>query len=210
MKQDLATAALLAQTSSSSNGFQLTKSKMNACRLIMLTSLLWVLVDAFIILFYVNDSSTSLMSSYPDCARCELKLERLERELSDQRKAYAKLVQTSPMRLHVDKAERIEKLKRFEYQSPESSLRKDELPEIFRKDESEEAKVKEIKEWFKEDYSDEKLNPTNWPGENGRGVVIPSNLKKQSEKRFTENQFNVVASELIALNRNVPDQRSQA
>jgi hypothetical protein len=53
-------------------------------------------------------------------------------------------------------------------------------------------------------------NPINWPGEQGRGVKIPQNLKATAKKRFKENQFNIVASDLIALNRAVPDQRPRA
>ncbi|CAF0923218.1 unnamed protein product [Rotaria sordida] len=51
-------------------------------------------------------------------------------------------------------------------------------------------------------------NPTNWHGEAGRAVVIPDELKEESKKRFGENQFNIIASDLIALNRSVKDQRS--
>lgn len=206
MSKEAGVALLPGQT----NGFQLTKSKINACRLVLLTSLLWVFIDAFIILFYLNDCGLN-MSSSPDCRRCEFKLERLERELNSQRKAYSSLLQRSP-RLDslVNRTERLEKLKLFKYQSPESLLGKDELPEIFRSDDENEAKkIKSVKDWFKEDFSLEKNNPSDWPGENGRPVVIPDKLKKEAEKRFVENQFNVVASDLIALNRSIPDQRSE-
>ena len=70
--------------------------------------------------------------------------------------------------------------------------------------------MNKLKEWFKEDHSNEPSNPSSWPGENGRAVVIPPNLKAESEKRFKENQFNIVASDLTALNRTVPDQRSES
>ena len=53
-------------------------------------------------------------------------------------------------------------------------------------------------------------NPPSWHGEQGRGVKVPSNLKASAKKRFKENQFNIVASDLIALNRAVPDQRPRA
>jgi len=51
-------------------------------------------------------------------------------------------------------------------------------------------------------------NPANWPGEGGLGVTIPSELKEESNKRFSENQFNIIASDLMALNRSIRDQRS--
>lgn len=57
------------------------------------------------------------------------------------------------------------------------------------------------------DNRDEKHNPIDWPGEYGKPVVLTGVLKAESEKRFEENQFNVVASDLIALNRTLPDNR---
>lgn len=51
-------------------------------------------------------------------------------------------------------------------------------------------------------------NPSSWPGEGGRGVAIPSHLQDEAKKRFKENQFNIIASDLIALNRSISDQRS--
>jgi polypeptide N-acetylgalactosaminyltransferase len=51
-------------------------------------------------------------------------------------------------------------------------------------------------------------NPSSWPGEGGRAVVIPTNLRDEAKKRFKENQFNIVASDLMALNRSINDQRS--
>jgi polypeptide N-acetylgalactosaminyltransferase len=54
------------------------------------------------------------------------------------------------------------------------------------------------------------LNPTSWPGENGRAVAVPAKKKTESDRRYSENQFNIVVSEMIALNRFVADQRSSA
>ncbi|CAF4535561.1 unnamed protein product [Rotaria sp. Silwood1] len=62
-----------------------------------------------------------------------------------------------------------------------------------------------IAKWF---GSDSGSNPSHWPGEGGHAVAIPSNLKDEAKKRFAENQFNIVASDLIALNRSINDQRS--
>lgn len=61
-----------------------------------------------------------------------------------------------------------------------------------------------IQQWFGSNSG----NPSNWPGEGGRAVVIPSNLQSDAKKRFKENQFNIVASDLMALNRSINDQRS--
>lgn len=57
-------------------------------------------------------------------------------------------------------------------------------------------------------YSIAATNPPNWHGEGGRAVVIPNELKEESKKRFLENQFNILASDLMALNRSIKDQRS--
>ena len=51
-------------------------------------------------------------------------------------------------------------------------------------------------------------NPPDWQGEGGRAVMVPETLKEEAKKRFTENQFNILASDLIALNRSIKDQRS--
>ena len=67
---------------------------------------------------------------------------------------------------------------------------------------------KRIKIWFKKKVTTAVTNPPEWSGEDGVAVVIPNNLKAESEKRFKENQFNIVASDLIALHRSIPDNRA--
>uniref|UniRef100_A0A1I7TWU7 Polypeptide N-acetylgalactosaminyltransferase n=1 Tax=Caenorhabditis tropicalis TaxID=1561998 RepID=A0A1I7TWU7_9PELO len=47
-------------------------------------------------------------------------------------------------------------------------------------------------------------------GQGGTGVTVPEEKKDVKEKRFLENQFNVVASEMISVNRTLPDYRSEA
>ncbi|XP_003371054.1 polypeptide N-acetylgalactosaminyltransferase 3 [Trichinella spiralis] len=47
-------------------------------------------------------------------------------------------------------------------------------------------------------------------GEMGSPVIIQSSLQSEVKARFKENQFNVVASERISLNRTLPDYRSSA
>lgn len=42
----------------------------------------------------------------------------------------------------------------------------------------------------------------------GHAVVIPDHLKKESERRFTEHHFNIVASDMMSLNRTMPDIRT--
>jgi len=50
--------------------------------------------------------------------------------------------------------------------------------------------------------------PVDLPGANGAGVKVPEHLSKLEQELFKENEFNVVASDLIALNRSVPDYRN--
>ena len=63
-------------------------------------------------------------------------------------------------------------------------------------------------EFFREELSTA-TNPATWPGENGARVDLPKKLVEVGKRRFAENNFNVVVSDLIALNRSIPDQRSQ-
>ncbi|PAA89505.1 hypothetical protein BOX15_Mlig010056g1, partial [Macrostomum lignano] len=48
------------------------------------------------------------------------------------------------------------------------------------------------------------------PGDNGAAVVVPPELAERAKILFSENQFNLVASDLMALNRTLPDYRMSA
>ncbi len=61
--------------------------------------------------------------------------------------------------------------------------------------------------WFRDEDTEER-NPAGWPGENGKAVQVPAVRKDEAKRRFKENQFNIVASDMVALNRSLPDQRS--
>lgn len=45
------------------------------------------------------------------------------------------------------------------------------------------------------------------PGDLGKPVNVPDNLKEDAKRRFTENYFNVVANELMPLDRTLADFR---
>ena len=67
--------------------------------------------------------------------------------------------------------------------------------------------IKQINKWFQKQPITT-TNPPDWPGEGGSPVVLPEELKEIAEKRYAENQFNIVASEMVALNRFLPDKRA--
>lgn len=49
--------------------------------------------------------------------------------------------------------------------------------------------------------------PHEGPGEMGKPVVIPKEDQEKMKDMFKINQFNLMASEMIALNRSLPDVR---
>jgi hypothetical protein len=74
------------------------------------------------------------------------------------------------------------------------------------KPQTETTKRSTVRKWWEVDPA--ATNPPNWHGEGGRAVAIPNELQAESKDRFKENQFNILASDLIALNRSIKDQRS--
>ncbi|XP_053214600.1 polypeptide N-acetylgalactosaminyltransferase 1-like [Panonychus citri] len=50
-------------------------------------------------------------------------------------------------------------------------------------------------------------NPSSWPGEKGKPVSIPKEEESLKNEKFKLNQFNLLASDRIALNRSLPDVR---
>lgn len=53
----------------------------------------------------------------------------------------------------------------------------------------------------------EKQNPSSWPGEDGKAVNIPKSKEQEMKELFKLNQFNLMVSDMIALNRSLADVR---
>jgi hypothetical protein len=162
---------------SSSSKYIFTKSNYQTIRIVLITSLFWVFVDAFLII-YLTDC---------DCSRFVVPCSENK-----------EIKQKEPL---INKELRLNPDLNKHRQSVSTSYQ-------FSSKNERHGFLNKLKVWFKEKPSSA-TNPPSWPGENGKGAVIPAKLKAEAEKRFKENQFNIVASELIALNRSVPDQRSQ-
>ena len=49
----------------------------------------------------------------------------------------------------------------------------------------------------------------NGPGDGGRAVKVPPHREAEAKETFKINQFNLVASDMMALNRTLPDYRME-
>ena len=181
------------------NAFALTRAKLNYCRIILLTSLFWVLVDAFVILYFTDcGASRTIIQQQPcDYSKHNNLPEGLVRseDVFGHKNDYEDELKHKNQRLH-----NVHKQKAKERASTKA-------PEPAN---GQAGFMNRLKQWFREDGSEQPSNPSHWPGENGRAVIIPDHLKEEAKRRFPENQFNIVASDIMALNRSVPDQRSSA
>jgi polypeptide N-acetylgalactosaminyltransferase len=52
------------------------------------------------------------------------------------------------------------------------------------------------------------MNPPTWPGEGGLPVSLTAEEQNKSRQTFALNEFNLVASDKVALNRTIPDNRA--
>jgi hypothetical protein len=233
------------QSSNPSSPFSMSRAKFQTFRVVLLTSLFWVLIDAFLI-FYLTDCGGNPVSG-GNSLSCEYKLEHVQMQLLQLQKDHAKLIKHLPGpdpndevgerereydaelkdrngRLHnvhaKNKKEKVHIHQQQQHGEDKAEVAGEAVVHVDRGDELTSVAAPnqpaggggffgKIKDWWREDNSAEPTNPPFWPGENGRGVVIPDHLKKESERRFKENQFNIVASDLAALNRSIPDQRSE-
>jgi len=203
----------------------LSRNKMQYFRVIFLTSLFWVFIDAFLI-FYLSDNCAVLSSGNGGHHARSLGSEGCEEQIQHLE------LQIKKLRLQINKMngraeENHDEPSNDDHHEDSIDYDKDlaaKNPRLHKMHQNKQQKkadrspsakannsfMNKIADWFKEDHSGEVHNPSSWPGENGRPVKVPASLKSEAERRFKENQFNIVASDLVALNRSVPDQRSPA
>jgi hypothetical protein len=168
-----------------------SKTKQQYFKIIFITSLFWILIDSFVLLFYLSENTHETDSS---------KFFTVFRSIETKSKSYSQLPSSSIILFNKRDSNALKKqLIIAKLKQMETSVIKI----------SKTSTTSKVVEWFRE-VDDMPKNPANWPGEDGNAVVLKGSLKEQADKRFKDNQFNIVVSDLIAINRSVPDQRSEA
>ena len=162
----------------------LTVFQQKYARVILLTSLFWMLVDVFIIYYLAGDCKVVRESCDPG-----LLLGQKSNYIGDDELPREKI---------------LNKLKDVDKEMRQGNKR---LYEVNKSIDLLKITSPNIQKFFREDNSQLPTNPPDWPGENGMPVIVPESRKREAEERFKENYFNIVASETIALNRSIPDQR---
>lgn len=180
------------------------RSNLQNFRIVLFTSLFWVVFDAFLFIYLVDINSTSRLIQ-----SCEENIKELKSRLSDKQHEFNNLkldsLKVGNDQLLTDRFHKIGDIKKqLAGKDRDDKNNYEQTKKSF--ENTENNFIEKIKQWFVE--GNEQSNPSDWPGENGRAVVVPGNLKDQAKKRFKENQFNIIASDLVALNRSLPDQRS--
>ena len=64
-----------------------------------------------------------------------------------------------------------------------------------------------LKEW---DLAPVVAKHKGMPGEMGKAVVVPKDREEEKKEKFKINQFNLVGSEMLSLNRSLQDVRLSA
>lgn len=145
----------------------LRKFRLNSCRVILVTSLVWFIVDVIILAFYF-DSLSNLKKSNEN-----------ERDgIHETHSAHADAVQMHPREVEDEQKE-------------ETGI-------------SVTYKTALLKPWKPAMV----VKPRHgMPGEQGKGVQIPADQEELMKTKFKLNQFNIMASDKISLNRSLTDVR---
>lgn len=172
---------------------------------IVLTSFIWLLVGAGVYHTLLNRRINLAITD-----ECQSRINKLEMELVKNQEAYATVLKLLPQET-VEKNDQVNKEFSFNV-LPSINHQPKTMEELYVKGPELEIEKPDgdNSEWTVDEFVNEPTNPPEWPGENGKGVVVPEHLKEESKQRFIENEFDIVASDLIALNRSIPELRSDS
>jgi hypothetical protein len=188
-------------------------NKLSTLKIVIVTSLFWILIDGIVLYNLISESnrndSYKSGSNLKDDIKFNNKSVKInsgiarkeEKILFDFTKVNLKLANFIPRIFSrvKNKTVSFEKPKKKVFSKKKENLRA-----------STKTKAKEkksTKKWIVEGLFNQATNPPSWPGENGKAVILPENLKKESARRYKENQFDIVVSDSIAINRTVGERR---
>ncbi|KAF7637792.1 Nup54 domain-containing protein [Meloidogyne graminicola] len=135
----------------------------DVCRAILVTSIIWILVDIIILFYYLDRSFIGSQSE-----RTILPI----KQVSD----------------NENEKINFQKLKNKEIN----------LPVVLKEEDKELDSL----------LSQLNFDP-NGPGEGGKGVQIDKEKEEERKEKFKQNQFNLMASDQISINRTIPDYRTE-
>ncbi|XP_076095035.1 polypeptide N-acetylgalactosaminyltransferase 13-like isoform X3 [Mytilus galloprovincialis] len=141
----------------------ISNRKLQYCKIILATSLVWFLIDVILLMYYTDCAA---MGNSSDCNNKD----NTKQHKKEEKGFFEKILPKKP------------EIKSFEARSIWISPLPEKKQHILRR------------------------NPTG-PGEMGKAVVIPQDKQAESKEKFKINQFNLLASDMMSLNRSLPDYR---
>uniref|UniRef100_A0A914NHX1 Glycosyltransferase 2-like domain-containing protein n=1 Tax=Meloidogyne incognita TaxID=6306 RepID=A0A914NHX1_MELIC len=139
----------------------------DVCRAILVTSIIWILVDIIILFYYLDRSLIGSQS---------------ERTIMPQKEQISNDIKSN------EKEKILRRPKNREIALPEQPKEEDKELELL--------------------LSQLNFDP-NGPGEGGKGVEIDKEKEEEKKEKFKQNQFNLMASDQISVNRTIPDYRTE-
>lgn len=159
------------------------KIRTNTCRIVLLTSLVWLLIDVILIMNYADClGGSSWLCKRPGEYDVELPHSAQQRSAASHKDDDDAMVNAD----EIDTNSNI-----VDDQPFDSSVARTYRPQ-------------ELKKWRPAPQVGENYGK---PGELGKPVKIPSSQQELMKEKFKENQFNLLASDMIWLNRSLTDVR---
>lgn len=149
-----------------------SRFRLNSCKIILVTSFVWFIVDVIILAFYFDSLSNLSKTKY---------VEKSQNKSDDNLKAET---------LKLDETHLLEIRKSSDVDQSTG------IPATYR--------PTDLHRWMS---AKPVLPPPGKPGEQGNGVQIPSDQDAIMKEKFKLNQFNILASDKISLNRSLLDVR---